>query len=208
MESPVLSKQLELSELKQIIKNRFSFDRRKVIFFTLNSCLLGLAVFSLFSAITLESNSQIFRIRTYLTDINLSNREQARKLETILIPQNIAQLCTIVASIIGYYGIYQKSQKILHLFPISLGISLAFRTIATIVIISYFNTIKSVFEEEVGTFITLQILFLAFNWLFCVFAYQQFKKAQVEYHIVTKDRERLIMDNNMAYELIKKIIKN
>ncbi|CAK93209.1 unnamed protein product (macronuclear) [Paramecium tetraurelia] len=206
MESPVLSKQLELSELRQIIKNRFSFDRRKVIFFTLNSCLLGLAVFSLFSAITLESNSQIFRIRTYLTDQNLSNREQARKLETILI--SIKYSLIMHNCSFDYWQLLSEYIQILHLFPISLGISLAFRTIATIVIISYFNTIKSVFEEEVGTFITLQILFLAFNWLFCVFAYQQFKKAQVEYHIVTKDRERLIMDNNMAYELIKKIIKN
>lgn len=53
----------DIEELKQIIKNRFSFDRRKMIFFTLNSCLLGLALFSLFSSITLESNAQIFRIR-------------------------------------------------------------------------------------------------------------------------------------------------
>lgn len=67
----------------------------------------------MFSAITLESNSQIFRIRSYLTDPNYQkNREQAKNLETILIPQNLAQLTTIIAAVIGYFGIYQKSRKV------------------------------------------------------------------------------------------------
>ena len=53
----LVNKQLELNELKIIIKNKFSFDRSRMIFFTLNSCLFGLAFFSMFSAITLESNA-------------------------------------------------------------------------------------------------------------------------------------------------------
>lgn len=48
-------------------------------------------------------------------------------------------LLKILKSIYKYIFI-----KILHLFPISLGISLIFRSIATIVIISYYNTIKAV----------------------------------------------------------------
>lgn len=103
---------LDVASLRQIIQNRFSYDRRKMIFFTLNSCLMGLAVFSLFSAITLESNTQIFRLRTLLTktpaitDSERSLRSACKTLETVLISQNIAQLLTIITGVIGYFGIY------------------------------------------------------------------------------------------------------
>ncbi|KAM3131465.1 hypothetical protein pb186bvf_016395 [Paramecium bursaria] len=207
----LVNKQLELNELKIIIKNKFSFDRSRMIFFTLNSCLFGLAFFSMFSAITLESNAQIFRIRSYLADdeINaLNTRLSARKLETILIPQNLAQLCTIISAIIGYFGVYQKSRKILHIYPLALGISLVFRLIATIIIVSYYSTIENVFDQEVGTFVTLEIVFLVFDFLFTYLAFVQFRKASTLYNVVQGDRNRLITDNNMAYELIKKIVKN
>ena len=64
------------------------------------------------------------------------------------------------------------------------------------------------FPNEGTTFLILEGFFFVIHTLFAVICYQQFKKAQVEYFIVSKDRDRLITDNQMAFEVIKKIIKN
>jgi hypothetical protein len=70
--------------------------------------------------------------------------------------------------------------------PLTLSGTLKFRVISTIVILKDISFINGYIRR----------------------CYLQFKKGKFEYFIVSKVRKRLITDNTMAYEIIKRLLKN
>lgn len=68
---------IDVNELRIIIKNRFNYERRKFIFFSLNCILIGITVFCLFFSINIESESSIYLLRNSFQNSNNSSEHRS-----------------------------------------------------------------------------------------------------------------------------------
>ncbi|KAM3133821.1 hypothetical protein pb186bvf_014084 [Paramecium bursaria] len=198
--------------MTRMIKDEFRFERRTYIFLNVNTINLVLTIYNLVSPINIEGQRSLI----YYEDTrDIENKESGNtQLLGLINALIVVHLLRVFTCMVGYFSTAQKSGRIITYFMILSTICVLARGIVSLLIILNFSSIKDTCEsifsvdgQNVGELMAYQFLivllvFVVVEIFLALISLVQCSKSKEEYAVAVKQKEKLLKNYNLCYEVV------